>query len=65
MWLHEIIDDPNKKDLILVTEYYTGGSLYDKVAEKNKKYEDHNLTCKSEGRITDMRTVGLNEKEAR
>ena len=65
MWLHEIIDDPKKKALFLVTEYYTGGSLHDKVTEKNKKFEDHNLTCQTEGRISDMKTVGLYEWEAR
>jgi hypothetical protein len=27
LWLHEIIDDPNKGDLLLVTRYYENGSL--------------------------------------
>lgn len=27
IWLHEIIDDPNKKDIYLVTEYHCKGSL--------------------------------------
>ena len=31
MWLTEIINDPNKKELYIVTEYYKGGSLTDKV----------------------------------
>jgi len=42
MWLYEIIDDPNKNDLYLVTEYYNRGSLSDLVKEKNKKFVDHN-----------------------
>ena len=37
MWLHEIIDDPNKKELYLVTEFYKGGSLGDKVVDRNLK----------------------------
>ena len=43
MWLHEIIDDPNKKELYLVTEFYKGGSLNDKVVERNVKNEEHNI----------------------
>ena len=26
-WLHEIIDDPSKEDIYLVTEYHSKGSL--------------------------------------
>jgi hypothetical protein len=37
MWLHEIIDDPNKKELYLMTEFYKGGSLGDKVVDRNLK----------------------------
>lgn len=31
LWLHEIIDDPNKGDLLLVTRYYENGSLGNQV----------------------------------
>ena len=36
MWLHEIIDDPKKNELYLVTEYYKGGSLTQKLEEIDK-----------------------------
>ena len=65
MWLYEIIDDPNKNDLYLVTEYYNRGSLSDLVKEKNKKFVDHNTQCRVENRTDDMITVGLNDWAAR
>ena len=65
MFLYEIIDDPNKNDLYLVTEYYKSGSLFDKVAEKNVKTFIHNEGCKCDGRTQDMITVGLDEYSAR
>jgi serine/threonine protein kinase len=37
IWLNEIIDDPKKDKLYLVTEWYSKGSLGDLVASKNKK----------------------------
>jgi serine/threonine protein kinase len=65
MWLHEIIDDPNKKELYLVTEFYKGGSLGDKVTQRNVKREEHNTKCKLEGRFDEMITFGLNDWDAR
>ena len=67
MWLHEIIDDPAKMELYLVTEYYKGGSITQKVEEmeNNKLNLEHNLTCKDENRISDMITCGLKERSAR
>ena len=35
-WLHEIIDDPKKDHIYLVTEYHSAGSLGDKVKNLNK-----------------------------
>jgi serine/threonine protein kinase len=37
IWLNEIIDDPKKDKLYVVTEWYSKGSLGDLVASKNKK----------------------------
>ena len=39
IWLHEIIDDPKRDNIYLVTEYHIKGSLGDLVQmnEKNKK----------------------------
>jgi len=65
MWLYEIIDDPHKNELCLVTKYYCGGSLYELVKEKNKKHLDHNTQCKFENHSSDMKTVGLNDFTAR
>ena len=39
IWLHEIIDDRNKDNMYLVTQWLTQGTLGDLVAKKNKKYE--------------------------
>jgi len=38
-WLHEIIDDPNRDNIYLVTEYYSAGSLGDKVRKLNESRE--------------------------
>ena len=51
MWLYEIIDDPKKKELYLVTEFYSRGSLLDKVNERNNKYKHYNGECRIEGRF--------------
>lgn len=37
IWLHEVIDDPNKDDIYLVTEFHSKGSLGDIIKEKNKQ----------------------------
>ena len=42
MWLQEIINDPAKTDLYLVTEYYNGGNLKEMVERKNKKNKGQN-----------------------
>ena len=36
IWLHEIIDDPKKESIFLVTEYHSNGSLGDQLIETNK-----------------------------
>lgn len=45
IWLHEIIDDPGKDNLYLVTDYHSHGSLGDLVEKMNAIYEDHNIMC--------------------
>ena len=65
MWLHEIIDDPKKKEIYLVTEFYKGGSLIDKVGEKNINMKDYNEERKLEGRFKDLITTGLDPFEIR
>ena len=46
IWLHSIIDDDNKDNMYLVTEYYSKGSIEDLVESKQKKlskfFEDKN-----------------------
>lgn len=36
IWLHEIIDDPNQKEIYLVTEYHCKGSLGSMIEKLNK-----------------------------
>ena len=45
-WLEEIINDPNKDHIYLVTEYYKNGSLGDKVNDINEK---HKQKCEESG----------------
>jgi len=45
-WLEEIIDDPKKDHIYLVTEYHSNGSLGDRVAAINEK---HQQKCKDKG----------------
>ena len=60
IWLYEIIDDPSSnKDMYLITEYYSKGSIGDQLTKLNAREELHNKKCKKEGRIDDMRTSGL------
>lgn len=35
LWVHEIIDDPRKNHIYLVTEYHSRGSLGDKIRTLN------------------------------
>ena len=65
MWLEEIINDPAKTDLYLVTEYYSGGNLKDMVDRRNKKNKDQNELCIREKRPQDMITKGITEWKAR
>ena len=39
IWLHEMIDDPKKDKIYLVTEYHSSGSLGDKVKKLNDSSE--------------------------
>jgi len=64
IWLHEIIDDPTKNDIYLVTQYHSRGSIGDLVKEKNKMFLEK--TCKgslnesaTDEHISKEITVGL------
>ena len=59
IWLHEIIDDPNKSHIYLVTEFFSNGSMGDKIRKLNKSNEEFNEKCRKEKRGECMRTVGL------
>ena len=60
IYLHEIIDDPKKDSIYLVTELFTNGSLGDKVKDINDKYQER---CKIEG--FHGKRLGLKMKDAR
>lgn len=51
IYLHEIIDDPDKDELYLVTEYHSKGSLGEVVEKRNKPYDHFNKKCRREGNI--------------
>lgn len=59
IWLHEIIDDPKRDHIYLVTEYHSRGSLGDQIVKLNEHLEKHNDLCKKEKRFEDMQTVGM------
>lgn len=59
-WLEEIIDDPNKDHIYLVTEYYSNGSLGDRVTAIN---ETQKANCLETG--TTYKPIGLKPKDAR
>ena len=50
IYLHEIIDDPNRDHIYLITEYHSRGSLADRLDEKNKIFNRHNQLCIRENR---------------
>ena len=39
IWLEEVIDDPKKDNIYLVTEYHSKGSLGDQVTAINQKWK--------------------------
>ena len=59
IWLHEIIDDPNKDHIYLVTEYHSRGSLGNNIRLLNSKNKQHNDLCIAEGRGEEMKTMGM------
>lgn len=65
IWLHEIIDDPNKENIYLVTEFHSRGSLGDKISKLNRLNEAHNRLCIKEDRPTDMKSHGLKPTDVR
>lgn len=54
-----MIDDPENDFIYLITDYYSEGSLGDKLKQTNEQYYDHNKLCKEEGRFSDIITKGL------
>ena len=60
IWLHEIIDDENKNDIYLVTEYHSKGSVGDAIKNINSKFDDQNTRYKMNGQPDKIKRVGLN-----
>ena len=50
IFLHEIIDDADRDELYLVTEYHSRGSLHDLLKRKNKPYEKINSNLRLYGK---------------
>ena len=48
VYLREVIDDP-KGDIFIVTDYYSRGSLGDKMKEINKEFSNQKLAHKAQG----------------
>ena len=65
IWLHELIDDPKRDHIYLVTEYHSRGSLGDQVVKLNDPMEQHNKLCKKENRVESMKTSGLKPSKIR
>ena len=66
IWLHEIIDNPEKEDdLYLVTEYHSNGSIGDIIKKINNANYDHNKECRKHGNFYLMKTKGLKNQQAR
>ena len=59
IYLYEIIENPKKDELYLITEYYSKGSLANMISKLNAKDEQHNKLCIKEGSIEEMKTVGI------
>ena len=62
LWLQEIIDDPKKDNIYLVTEYHSKGSLGDQIKRIN---DDALEKCCREGRKEDYKKIGLNQNHVR
>jgi [calcium/calmodulin-dependent protein kinase] kinase len=65
IWLHEIIDDPKRENIYLVTKWLQRGSLGKLVEEKNDKFDKFNKQCREEGRDDEIRHTGLDVKSIR
>ena len=57
IWLHEIIDDPKRDNIYLVTEYHSAGSLGDKVRKLNESRELGNRQLFKEGKPVDTKGI--------
>ena len=57
--LTEIINDENRSEIYLVTEYHSLGSVGDKIRALNVKYEDYNKQCKKENKLENQKRVGI------
>lgn len=65
IYLTEIIDDPKKDHIFLVTDYYSLGSLGDNIEKLNEPYKQNNDKCKKELRWAEAKTKGLQEHKCR
>lgn len=61
IWLHEIIDDPKRDNIYLVTEYHSAGCLGDKVKKLNESKELVNRQLFKEGKQVDTRGIRTNK----
>lgn len=52
IYLHEIIDDPNKDEIYLVTEYHSNGSLGAAVEKRNLAFEAINNKFRQEKKFS-------------
>ena len=61
IWLHEIIDDPKRDNIYLVTEYHSAGSLGNKVQKLNEQNELQNRELFKEGKKVDTRGIATSK----
>ena len=65
LYLHEIIDDPKKDHIYLITQYHSKGSLADLLQKANQPFELLNEQCLNEGSPQDCKYKGLKPFELR
>ena len=59
IWLEEIIDDPSQKELCVVTDYHSRGSIGDLIGSMNTKARESFKEAQSKGLPAKLKTVGL------
>jgi len=65
IYLHEIIDDPSKDSIHVITQYHSKGSLADRLEKRNEKFALANLKYQRSGRTQLCHFQGINSSEAR